>query len=297
MNSSIRSKISAIKSIVKPIITSAYRYQAEYKLSQLHNIRKPAAEKVANALFDALKNNLDPEEKKWVGRIEGKRKVLNRSSTGISRTDYGAGKPNLGRTEDEMFDGIVTETTVGEVCRIASKPYFWSLFLFKLIRKFKPLFCIELGTCLGISGAYQASALKLNNNGRLITLEGAKSIASLAEENFQQLGLDNVQVVTGRFQDNLDSVLAENITVDYAFIDGHHDEKATIFYFEKIMPHLSKNAIIVFDDISWSDGMRRAWKHINKNQLIKISLNLGVVGVCVVDENIDDKYDIRIPML
>ena len=70
--------------------------------------------------------------------------------------------------------------------------------------------------------------------------------------------------------------------IDYAFIDGHHDEKATISYFEKVMPHLSKNAILVFDDISWSDGMRRAWKHIEKNKLIKISLNLGVVGVCVV---------------
>ena len=63
------------------------------------------------------------------------------------------------------------------------------------------------------------------------------------------------------------------------------------------MPYLSKNSILVFDDISWSDGMRRAWKHIEKNKHIKISLNLGVVGVCVFDENIDEKYNIRIPML
>ena len=100
MSSSIGSRISAIKSIVKPIIISAYRYQAEYKLSQLHKIRKPAAEKVANALFDALKNNLYHEEMRWVGRIEEKRKILNSSSTEISRTDFGAGKANLARTED-----------------------------------------------------------------------------------------------------------------------------------------------------------------------------------------------------
>jgi predicted O-methyltransferase YrrM len=286
-----------MKSIFKPIVTSAYRYQAEFKLSQLRNIKKPAAEKVANALFDALKNSLDPEEKKWVDRIEEKRKMLNSSITEISITDFGAGKANLDRTEDEMYRGVVTETTVGEACRIASKPYFWSLFLFKLIREFKPLVCIELGTCLGISGAYQASAQKLNKNGRLITLEGSQSIASLAEENFQQLGLDNVQVVTGRFQDTLDRVLTENNPIDYAFIDGHHDEKATISYFKKVIPHLSKNSIIVFDDISWSDGMRRAWEHIEKNILIKISLNLGVIGVCVLDENIDEKFKFRIPML
>ena len=74
-----------MKSIFKPVVTSAYRYQAEFKLSKLHNINKPAAEKVANALFDALKNNLDPEEMKWVGRIEEKRKVLNSS---VNRNIY-----------------------------------------------------------------------------------------------------------------------------------------------------------------------------------------------------------------
>ena len=67
-----------------------------------------------------------------------------------------------------------------------SKHYFWSLLLFKLIREFKPLNSVELGTCLGISGAYQAAAQKLNKSGRLITLEGAKSLASLAEKNLQK---------------------------------------------------------------------------------------------------------------
>ena len=195
-----------------------------------------------------------------------------------------------------MYQGVTKVTTVGETCQIASKPYFWSLLLFKLIREFKPSNSIELGTCLGISGAYQASALKLNKSGRLVTLEGANSLAALAEKNFQQLGLDNVHVVSGRFQDILDTVLTENRPIDYAFIDGHHDEKATISYFEKFIPFLSKNSIIVFDDISWSDGMRNAWKNIEKNIVVKISLDLRAIGICVLDENIDEKYSFRIPM-
>ena len=68
---------------------------------------------------------------------------------------------------------------------------------------------------LGILGAYQASAQKLNKNGSLTTLEGAQSLASLAEANLQQLGLDNTHVVSGRFQDNLDKVLTENKPIDY----------------------------------------------------------------------------------
>ncbi len=283
-----------MKSIIKQIVKRTYRYQAEIKLSQLRNTKKPEADKIVNAVHDALKNNLDPEEKKWVSRIEEKRRVLSNSSTKISITDFGAGKPELSLTESEMYQGTTRDTTVGETCQIASKPYFWSLLLFKLVREFKPSSSIELGTCLGISGAYQASALKLNKSGRLTTLEGAKSLASLAEKNFQQLGLDNAHVVSGRFQDNLDRVLTENKPIDYAFIDGHHDEKATISYFEKFIPHLSKSSIIVFDDISWSDGMRHAWENIEKNKIVKISLDLGVMGICVLDENIDEKYSFRI---
>ena len=98
------------------------------------------------------------------------------------------------------------------------------------------------------------------------------------------------------FVNNTIAVMTENKPIDYAFIDGHHDEKATISYFEKFIPHLSKNSIIVFDDISWSDGMRHAWENIEKNKVVKISLDLGVIGICVLDENIDEKYSFRIPM-
>ena len=143
--------------------------------------------------------------------------------------------------------------------RIAGKLYFRSLLSFKLVAEFKPLKSIELGTCLGISGAYHASAQMLNESGSLTTLEGAQSLASLAEKNLPQLGSDNTRVVSGRFQDNSDKVLTENKPIDYVFIDGHHDEQATIAYFEKFMPYLSKNSMLVFDDISWSDGMRHAW--------------------------------------
>jgi hypothetical protein len=66
-----------------------------------------------------------------------------------------------------MNRGKVVTRTVGEVSKGASKPYFWSLLLFKLIRKFRPSICLELGTCLGISASFQAAALKLNGIGKI----------------------------------------------------------------------------------------------------------------------------------
>lgn len=182
---------------------------------------------------------------------------------------------------------------VASTCQ-ASAPYFWALVLFKLVRTLKPFNCLELGTGLGMSASYIASALKINQKGRLVTLEGAESIASLAEENFRKLGLDNISIVVGNFQDTLDNVLKEEAIIDFAFVDGHHDEKATLLYFKKIFPYLSEKAIIIFDDISWSGGMKRAWKSINKDKRIKSSFDLYNIGICLVDKDIKTKSTLKI---
>ena len=195
-----------------------------------------------------------------------------------------------------MYNGVVSTTSVSSVSG-ASVPYFWALILFKLVGEFKPSSCIELGTSVGISAAYQAAAQKLNNKGRITSLEGAASLASLSDKNLQKLGLDNTVVVKGRFQDNLEKVLNEKKPIDYAFIDGHHDEKATISYFESFIPYLSRKAMIVFDYISWSDGMCRAWDKIVENENVKIVVDLRKIGICVLDNNMENKFGFRIPLI
>ena len=266
------------------------------KLSQLRNVKNLVVDKVANALDDTLNNNLTSEEILWVDKIEETRRRFKDSSTEISITDYGAGTPNIKRNKEEMYHGTVSTITISRACE-ASEPYFWSLFLFKLVREFRPLTCIELGTCLGISAAYQASAQKVNREGKIVTLEGAVSLASLAEENLQQLGLDNAIVVSGRFQDNLERVLKEYNPIDYAYIDGHHDGDATVSYFEQFLPYLSPKSIIIFDDISWSEGMHCAWKKIEQSEFVRISLDLRTLGVCVLDESIEEKYSFSFPII
>ena len=150
---------------------------------------------------------------------------------------------------------------------------------------------------MGISASFQGAALKLNGKGKIVTLEGAESLATIAERSFRSLSLDNVALVTGRFQDTLGKVLDTYKSIDYAFIDGHHDEKATIAYFKQIIPFLSEEALLVFDDISWSDGMKRAWKTIVTNDRINISINLRQIGVCIINSSIDNRENIVIPMV
>lgn len=244
----------------------------------------------------ASKRALTPEEQSWIDRIEHLRTQMNVSTKQITRTDYGAGNPDSNWAQEEMRAGIEVPDTLGHVSQVTSKPPFWCLLLFKLIRTMRAGSCLEMGTSVGISAAYQAAALKLNRHGSLVTLEGAASLADIARNNFQQLDLDTVEVVVGSFQTTLTDVLTNLQPVDYIFVDGHHDEQATRAYFEQILPYLADQALLVFDDITWSEGMKRAWNTLAKDQRVAVAVDLGPVGLCVIDSSIAGHKYFSIPL-
>jgi predicted O-methyltransferase YrrM len=249
--------------------------------------KKRLSETINEAMQEISGNYMSDTEKVWIDKIEAMRDELSRSSEEVTMIDYGAVSPNLNLTDEEMYRGRIMQTSVGELCRNSSQASEWGLFLFKLVRKLKPTVCLELGTCLGISTSYLSAALSLNNQGKIITLEGAETLASLAKQNFRTLGLEVASVCVGRFQDNLDNVLTAHSPIDFAFIDGYHSEHATLSYFEKMLPYLSNRAVVVFDDIYWSKGMARAWDKIQSHQQVYLSVDLGHVGVCGIQDSED----------
>jgi predicted O-methyltransferase YrrM len=259
--------------------------------------KQPQAGRIAEAIVETLTHSLDRGERQAIREIEVRRSALERSQEEISIRDFGAGKAEDARSLEEMAEGMTKTDTVGAICRSASKPYLWSLLLFKLVRKLNPMASIELGTCLGISGSFMASAQRINGRGKLVTLEGAESLAAIAGSNFEVLGLDNVEVVRGRFQDTLPSVLGRVERLDFGFIDGHHDGQATLGYFEELIPHLAAGAVLVFDDISWSLGMRAAWEKIIDHPKVRNSFDLRSVGICVCGDPESRKSQIWLPIV
>lgn len=234
----------------------------------------PTARSLAGALEATVRMELTDDERVWVERIERWREQLNASEAAIHhRLSEWTGE----RAHHER----ILVNTIGDVSRRKSQPPLWGLFLFRLVRTFKPATCLELGTGVGISAAYQAAALALNGGGRLVTLEALESRVAQAREGLEALGLEWVEVRTGRFQDVLDDVLPELGTVNFAFIDGHHAEAATVHYFGRIASFLSEHGLLLFDDITWSDGMRRAWKTISADRRVAFAVDLGRAGICI----------------
>ena len=285
-----------LKPVLKPILQTLSKKRAEQGLASLRNHGSPAATQIATAIKQTIDGVLTAEEQDWVNRIEHKRHQLNESSEVIQQIDFGAGRRGDTRTSEEMEHGMMVETSIGHVSKSLSKPYFWSVLLFKLIRQFRPDVALELGTAAGISAAYQSAAQKLNGHGRTISLEGNKSFAELASGNLEELGLDNVQIICGRFADTLSTVSEKEKPLSYVFIDGHHDEEATLKYFEELIPFLAPKALVVFDDINWSDGMRRAWQQITEHNKCAISVDLEWLGLCVVDSEINSRSNLDLPL-
>lgn len=237
---------------------------------------------VEDAITSAAAGVVAADERAWIDRIEAHRARLEGSDAMLSYLDYGAGSPEHPASAAQMRDGRPARRTVGELCRASSKAPREALVLFHLVRRLRPRRCLELGTCLGLSAAYQAAALRLNGAGSLVTLEGGEAVARLAEEGLGALGLDGVRVVRGRFAATLAGVLERHGPFDFCFLDGHHDERATLDYWAAIAPRLAGGAALVLDDIAWSAGMTRAWNAVRASPRIACAVASANLGICLL---------------
>ena len=137
----------------------------------------------------------------------------------------------------------------------------------------------------------------MNNRGKLITIEGSKSITEITRKNFKDLGLSRIYIEIGRFKDILELVINEIKPIDFVFIDSHQEEVATLNYFKIIAPSLSDHAILVFNDLNWSKGMKRAWKAVISDNRIKFSINLIKIGICVISKSKNKKRNFKLLLI
>lgn len=271
------------------------RFKAKTALGQLTSHKSPILKAIGGALEETLANTLSTKEHELIALIEKRRSFLLNSDKEIAVIDYGAGTLASNRTKKEMEQGVPSTALVADICK-SSKPLFWAIFLFKLIQRIKPLSCIELGSCVGISASYQATALNINGKGTIVTLEGSPEIAKIAQETLDRLKIQNASVVTGRFLQTFNGALASLKPIDFFFNDGHHDHDAVIQYFNEAIPYLSDEAVIVLDDISWSPGMKRAWHEIENDIRVTASIDLQEMGIALVGAISAVKEKFRIPL-
>ena len=156
------------------------------------------------------------------------------------------------------------------------------LFCYYFIKRFKPDIVLELGTSFGWASLHMLLALQQNEKGHLHTCEASPIRVEIARQIFEEAGFQRCTIHQGRFEDTLPEVAAELDHVDFVLDDGDHRFEAMMRTFKVIFPKLSAHGVMVFDDIDWSEGMRRAWAEIREAAEVAYSAqvfgSLGVIG-------------------
>lgn len=135
---------------------------------------------------------------------------------------------------------------------------------------------VELGTSLGISALYLATARPL---GTVYTLEGSSALADRAEQIFCAQGRSNIHLVRGNIDHTLPNLLRQLPQVDFAYLDANHRYAPTVAYFEQLVTKTNESSIIVIDDIYWSGEMQRAWRRIRQHPAVTLTIDLFDVGL------------------
>lgn len=208
------------------------------------------------------------------------RKKLSDCNTTLHVEDIGA--------KSEYF--TLNERKVSDLVRRSSVKAKFGKLLFRIAKWYNPSTIIELGTSVGLSTIYLA---KGNPGAKIITAEGSTELYEFANRTFLKNNITNILLKQGMFDDLLDELAEDIVEPTLIFIDGNHQYKATLHYFNFFSERI-KEGIIVLDDIHWSQNMNSAWREITRREGSQASIDLFGMGIVILRQGITRKtYTIR----
>jgi predicted O-methyltransferase YrrM len=231
-----------------------------FKSKNRHGLHSPFIYRLVDEVI------YDNRHKEVYDTVEEQRNHLLTDDRVITVTDLGAGS-HVNNNKQKRISEITTN---------ALKPPKLAKLLYRLAAFIKPTNIIELGTCLGITTVYLQHAAP---NAKVYTLEGCPQTAGIAKEVFKRAGLNDIEVITGNFDDTLGDVLNRQEKLDFVYIDGNHQRDATLRYFEWCLSKVHEDTMLIFDDIYWSDGMKQAWEQIKVHPQVTATVDLFWIGL------------------
>lgn len=192
------------------------------------------------------------------------RKSLLANKNYIEVTDFGAGS--------RVFKS--NKRKISKIAKTAGITPKRAELLYRIVNYFQPENILEIGTSLGLA----TSALSLGNpKASITTLEGCPQTLNqcqlqLQSRNFGTI-FNNVTCIDGEFSSYLTSHISHLTNYDLIYFDGNHSKKATLEYFELLLPTITNETLWIFDDIHWSPDMEEAWEVIKKHPKVTVTID------------------------
>ncbi len=189
----------------------------------------------------------------------------------IEVQDFGAGSKKLD-----------SKRAIASIAKVSGTTEKYNRLLHRIAWFYQAKNILEFGTSLGLGTAALALA---DSAAKVVSVEGDPATAKRAKENLKGIGLNQVKVMNLRFDEALIELKDE--TWDLIFLDGHHEEAATIRYAQALVPKLNTGGVIVLDDIYWSKGMASAWNQLKEHPQLTYSIDLYRMGILSFQEGME----------
>ncbi|MBO9584163.1 MAG: class I SAM-dependent methyltransferase [Flavobacterium sp.] len=188
------------------------------------------------------------------------RKSLLENKNFIEVTDFGAGSRVFKSNRRQI-------SKIAQTAGISPKR---AELLFRVTNYFQSATILEIGTSLGLA----TSALALGNpKTKVVTIEGCPNTANVAQKQLAEFDCNNVENVISEFESFLISENIQATNYNLIYFDGNHSKKATLAYFDLLLPTIDNDSVWIFDDIHWSEDMEEAWEMIKNHPQVKVTID------------------------
>lgn len=218
---------------------------------------------VFSLVSDVFRNKTGPD---IVCSIEKIRKRLLADTRSLKVTDLGAGS--------RIMKSRVRK--VSDIARYSSVPRKYGILLASMASAFGRPGILEFGTSLGISTMYMAASCP---EAEVITMEGCPSVSEIAAGNFRMSGLNNINLLTGSFDELLPEIIQRGISPGMIFIDGNHRREPIVRYFSQVAEISGPESVVIIDDIHSSREMTEAWVEIKNHEKVTLSVDVFRMGM------------------
>jgi predicted O-methyltransferase YrrM len=192
--------------------------------------------------------------------LKNYRNELLQNKNTIEVTDFGAGS--------RVFKSNTRQ--IAKIAKTAGISPKRAQLLFRIVNYLQPDTMLEIGTSLGLA----TTALSLGNpKASIITLEGCPETAKQAQLQLQKFNCNNVELIVSEFSSYIKNNQPATSNYQLIYFDGNHSKKATLEYFELLLPTIMNETVWIFDDIHWSKEMEETWEIIKNHPKVIVSID------------------------
>lgn len=240
-----------------------------------HGVHSPFAYRLCEEVF------YNEDEFYPFHQLEELRLELLKNKTVLEIEDLGVGSKNINKKN----------RTVREIAKHSLSSEKKSQLIFRLANFLNSKNIIEMGTSLGLNTLYLS---QVNNNAKVFTIEGSKSLFDFAKNISERKGINNIEFINGNFDTEFEKLLKKIDTPDLIYFDGNHSYEATINYFKMALRYKNENTVFIFDDIYWSEEMTRAWQEIIAKKEVILSIDCFDLGLVFFRNEFKEKSHLKI---